>query len=173
MAAESLDATPIQPEQGKKYFTVAEANRALPYVQRIVDDITKAYRQGADLQHALQHPSPDQAEQDTDALREDIETQVDLLNSYVDELTQMGVEIKDYERGLVDFPAVFEDREICLCWHRGEDRLEAWHEPSEGFAGRQDIALLKGSDADPLDDAASDTAPTDGDTTDEPDGRAS
>jgi hypothetical protein len=41
---------------------------------------------------------------------------------------------------LLDFPAMRAGREVCLCWQRGEESIEYWHEVEAGFAGRQPIA---------------------------------
>ena len=56
------------------------------------------------------------------------------------ELHEMGVELKDHTRGLIDFPSLRGDRVILLCWQLGEgDEIEWWHETDAGFAGRQPI----------------------------------
>ncbi len=56
------------------------------------------------------------------------------------ELHQLGIELKDYTRGLIDFPSMRGDRVVLLCWQLGEgDRIEWWHEPEAGFAGRQPL----------------------------------
>lgn len=54
------------------------------------------------------------------------------------ELQETGVEIKDYTRGLVDFPSMRGERIIFLCWQPGDgDEVSWWHETDAGFAGRQ------------------------------------
>lgn len=54
------------------------------------------------------------------------------------ELADLGVEIKDYTRGLIDFPSMRDDRVVLLCWQLGEgESIEWWHETEDGFAGRQ------------------------------------
>ncbi len=56
------------------------------------------------------------------------------------ELHNLGVELKDYSRGLIDFPSLRGDRLVLLCWQLGEnERIEWWHEPEAGFAGRQPL----------------------------------
>ncbi len=60
----------------------------------------------------------------------------------IEELQAVGVELKDFDQLLLDFPAIHEGREICLCWHQGESSVNAWHEVGAGYAGRQDVALL-------------------------------
>jgi hypothetical protein len=127
-------------KHGKKYFTVAEANRALGYVARIMRDVGDSYRQAVATREQIEHPRPgDEAE----ALRGGYEHAMDHLNELVDELRQVGVELKDFEQGLVDFPALHQGREICLCWRVGEAKVAHWHELDAGFAGRQDAALLE------------------------------
>lgn len=53
------------------------------------------------------------------------------------EIANLGVEIKDFERGLCDFPHMRDGRVVYLCWQRGEDAVEWWHDTDAGFAGRQ------------------------------------
>ena len=56
------------------------------------------------------------------------------------ELEGLGVQLKDYTRGLIDFPTMREGRVVLLCWQMGEgDSLEWWHEVEAGFAGRQPL----------------------------------
>jgi len=141
MASEHASATKTghTPQQGKKYFTVNEANRALPYVSRIVDDIVAAYEHVVELRQQLEATGDDEAVSDE---QREYERQMERLGTLVDELQDAGVELKDFEKGLIDFPAVFESREVLLCWHQGEDAVTHWHEVDAGFAGRQDVAQL-------------------------------
>ena len=55
------------------------------------------------------------------------------------ELQEVEVVLRDLDRGLVDFPALRDGREIYLCWLEGEDEIEFWHEPEAGFDGRQPL----------------------------------
>jgi hypothetical protein len=52
---------------------------------------------------------------------------------------ETGVVVKDIDRGLVDFPAILDGREVYLCWQLGEDSLGFWHELDAGFAERQPL----------------------------------
>jgi len=51
--------------------------------------------------------------------------------------------LKDYEMGLIDFPAVHQGREVYLCWKLGEKQIVAWHEVDAGFSGRRDVKELR------------------------------
>jgi len=56
------------------------------------------------------------------------------------ELHKTGVELKDYARGLIDFPSMRKDRVVLLCWQIGDgDEIGWWHESDAGFAGRQPL----------------------------------
>jgi len=60
----------------------------------------------------------------------------------IEEIAAEGIQIKDLQRGLVDFPHFLngdEDHEVFLCWLLGEDTIEHWHEIADGFAGRQPL----------------------------------
>ncbi len=56
------------------------------------------------------------------------------------ELFQLGIQLKDYSRGLIDFPCLRDERVVLLCWQLSEtDKIEWWHEEAEGFAGRKPL----------------------------------
>jgi len=57
----------------------------------------------------------------------------------IDEITSHGVQIKDPDRGLLDFPAVIDGQPALLCWLVGEQRIEFWHTLEGGFAGRRPL----------------------------------
>jgi hypothetical protein len=61
------------------------------------------------------------------------------LQDVVDELTSIGIQLKDADTGLLDFPAVREGEDVLLCWSVGEPAVEWWHGLQDGFAGRQRI----------------------------------
>lgn len=55
------------------------------------------------------------------------------------EILSLGVEIKDFERGLCDFPHLRDGKVVYLCWQRNEPSVEWWHDIEAGFAGRQPL----------------------------------
>jgi hypothetical protein len=127
------------PRKGKKYFTVAEANRALVYVSKVVDEITGCYHEVMELRKQIEQVDHLDSQ---NPIRVEYEGLMDSLNELIDELHQVGVELKDLELGLLDFPSVYEGREIYLCWRRGESEVSAWHEVDAGYAGRQDVSVM-------------------------------
>jgi hypothetical protein len=61
------------------------------------------------------------------------------LERIVAELTRLGVQVKDPDTGLVDFPARRGGEDVLLCWQAGEDAVSWWHDLESGFAGRRPI----------------------------------
>ena len=132
----------VGPSLPKRRFTVAQANSTLPLVKRIVGDIVKAHAQAISIQ----------AELDTYASRQraiaqnELEHLMTRLEDYLDELTEVGCELKDYQMGLIDFTGRHQGHDVCLCWKLGEEKIAYWHETEAGFTGRQPISKLRESE---------------------------
>ncbi len=127
-----------------KLFTLAEANRTLPLVRRIVQDIAACYPAWKDLVSKYELVAA-QARPDWGESREqlDLKAHIDAvalkINGFIHELDAIGCELKGFEDGLVDFHGKLQDREILWCWKLGEDHITHWHDLGAGFAGRQPI----------------------------------
>lgn len=126
-----------------RQFTVEQANRSLPLVRRIVDDVVAQYRRWQDRVRELEvlnaarttaHPVP-RAEE----LEREIQALAAEIDGFTRELAQLGVELKDHSLGLVDFPGVVGGREVYLCWRVGEPAVQYWHDKDAGFAGRRPL----------------------------------
>jgi hypothetical protein len=59
------------------------------------------------------------------------------IKSVLLEFHRREIQVKDFERGLIDFPAIMDDREVFLCWEQDEDDIEFWHDLDAGYAGRE------------------------------------
>ncbi len=59
------------------------------------------------------------------------------LDAIFGEFQSREIQIKDLDRGLIDFPAIVGDREVFLCWEQDEDDVEFWHDLDAGYAGRE------------------------------------
>jgi hypothetical protein len=142
--------TARKPGRGKKYFTVAEANSALPLVRAIVQDIVELATSLRDRQERLLRMSEggrlDEAHrEEMEMLQAELERAQERMREFVQELNALGVELKDYYMGLVDFPAWQDGREVYLCWRLGEADVAHWHEIDAGFAGRQKLTAQAGT----------------------------
>ena len=132
-----------RPQQARKYFTVEEANRALVLVSRIVSDVVDEYARLLELQEMLEANQRHGPVALLGRLQSEMADSVDRLQEYLIELEEVGVDLRDFGRGLVDFPSRMGGREVCLCWQFGEPRVAFWHEPNEGLAGRRSVAELE------------------------------
>jgi hypothetical protein len=112
----------------------------LPLVRRVVQDIVKSHAEAVRLQaaQALTSESAKQAE-----IQSKLELQTSHLEDYLDELHEIGCELKDFDSGLIDFVGRHQGRDVCLCWKLDETKIEYWHETEAGFAGRKPVSLLE------------------------------
>jgi hypothetical protein len=130
----------VTPSRPKRRFTLEQANKSLPLVSRIVDDIVKAHEVATSLQAKLESSSAQSKDQQQ--TESDLEKKLDRLQNLVDELSEVGCELKDYQSGLVDFIGRHQGRDVYLCWKLGEGKIAYWHELQTGFAGRQPVSVL-------------------------------
>ena len=62
------------------------------------------------------------------------------IKSVLLEFHQREIQIKDLDRGLIDFPAILDDKEVFLCWEQDEEDIEFWHDLDSGYGGREKIS---------------------------------
>ena len=71
--------------------------------------------------------------------RAEIESHMQRVRESIAEIDSIGVQVKDLEAGLLDFPCRVDDQVVLLCWRMGETSIEHWHTMESGFQGRQRI----------------------------------
>ena len=127
-----------------RIFTPEQANRTLPLVRRIVRDVVEQFAvwQGAvaEFEIASGAPRGSAAALGAEALQREVQRLAEEMQAFIAELESLGVMVKDYQRGLVDFPSEHEGRAVLLCWKLDEPAVMFWHEVDAGFAGRQPLA---------------------------------
>lgn len=130
-----------------RYFTHDEATRLLPAVRQSLEEaqrlriafhlaegVLSAHKQriamagGSSVNLNRVH-----------ALRDQRENALARLKASISDITAAGVQVKDLEAGLLDFPTLYRGREVLMCWRTGEDEIAFWHGLDEGFAGRKEI----------------------------------
>jgi len=127
---------------GKKYFTLHEAHRALPLVKRVAADIQATQALRLRLHSELSAGLAQFSQKKLDMLQDDFDRATRRLESLIEELEKIGVELKDPSRALLDFPAFHQGREVLLCWKAGEETISHWHETDGGMAARKPVTLL-------------------------------
>jgi hypothetical protein len=131
-------------QEHRKLFTLDEALELLPVVRRLLEELQESKR---DLQASTEridrvaetttgngHFEHGPSEPQTEAQRRATE-----LQKLIEELDDLGVELKGIDQGLVDFPSLREGRVVYLCYRLGEETISWWHDLDAGFAGRQPL----------------------------------
>ena len=123
-----------------RIFTVEEANALIPSVRSKLERIQRLYSRLADFRESAT------AAATASEMGGGMEGGSDYVKALYEvgklttEIHALGVQLKDYSRGLIDFPSMRDDRVVLLCWQLGEsDEIEWWHEVEAGFAGRQPL----------------------------------
>ena len=71
--------------------------------------------------------------------RAEMEAHLQRVRESIAEIDSIGVQVKDLEAGLLDFPCRLDDQVVLLCWRMGETSIEHWHTVDSGFEGRQPV----------------------------------
>lgn len=130
-----------------KTFTLEEANALLPVMESLLaramsaketaeglEREVQALRQRIFLSGGLTVNIAEVAQN-----RTAIEAEVQRAKEALGEIDAIGVQVKDLDTGLLDFPCRVEGELVLLCWRRGENRIEYWHTLESGFRGRQPV----------------------------------
>jgi len=135
-----------------KTFTLSEAQTLLPVLEALLKRAQTAGTRAAELGFEMQqlsqrihlsggmHVNVVQ----TARRRAEREKAMKEATDTVAEIDEIGVQVKDLEQGLLDFPCVMEGQTVLLCWKLGEEEIGFWHTPEEGFAGRKPLDVRFG-----------------------------
>jgi hypothetical protein len=129
----------------QKIFTPEEAERLIPRLEMIVDNMIRARKNALEvnegilrMQDQIEYGGPRAVEP---VLLVNAHTELDFLLQIVQEgidaIEELGGQTRDVNFGLVDFPAVVEGRSVLLCWKLGEKSIRYYHGCQEGFSGRK------------------------------------
>lgn len=118
-------------ESGKRIFSLAQANRSLPLVRRIVADIQEASGKVSDYQEEFEILAEGgDLELANQSMLELSEARQE-YRKFCRELEQLGCRVSNALAGAVDFPAMVGSKAVVLCWRQGESRVSRWHDPGE------------------------------------------
>ncbi|MBI2920084.1 MAG: DUF2203 domain-containing protein [Planctomycetes bacterium] len=137
---------PNPPGADVKLFTRDEAEKTLPLVRVIVRDIVGDYdvfnRKSQELSAITARMAARPTKEDL-KVQQELEDEVGALKKRIAEaaleLEELGIELKDCQLGLVDYPSKIGDDIGYLCWKFNEDKIAFWHGLSEGYAGRKPL----------------------------------
>lgn len=130
-----------------KTFTLDEAQSLLPVLESLLKRAIDGKRAAEDIESQLSELSrriylsgglcvnlPQVARQ-----RAEMESHLDRVRESISEIDSIGVQVKDLESGLLDFPFRLDEDIVLLCWRMGENSIEHWHTLESGFQGRQPV----------------------------------
>jgi hypothetical protein len=127
-----------------RLFTVDHANRALPLVRRIVEDIVREHRRWqeaiVELDLLVSGVRADLPDPRAIVLEREVQSIAREIDGFERELDALGIQLKDRRIGLIDFPSELEGRPVLLCWRLGEPSVQFWHDEQTGYAGRRPLA---------------------------------
>jgi hypothetical protein len=125
-------------------FTVDHANRTLPLVRRIVEDIVREHRRWqeaiVELDLLVSGVRADLPDPRATTLEREIQAIAQDIDQFQGELESLGIQLKDRRIGLIDFPSEMDGRRVLLCWRLGEPAVQYWHDEHTGYAGRQPLS---------------------------------
>ena len=121
-----------------RHYTLEQANAAIGWVRERIDRMRAAREQLGDeeARTALSEAAPGNGGGSPGVVVS--EAFLSLRGALV-ELQEMEVVLRDLERGLIDFPAMRDGREVYLCLEDGEDEIGFWHDIEAGYGGRQPL----------------------------------
>lgn len=127
----------------QRLFNVDEANKTLPLVKRIVEDVVRQHRlwreKILELDLVASSARADEPRDRADQLEQEAQALAREIDGYQRELEELGILLKDRRLGLVDFPSEMGGRRVLLCWRLGEAEVQFWHDEDAGYAGRQPL----------------------------------
>jgi len=130
-----------------KTFTLSEAQTLLPVVEALLRRAQTAGVRAGEIEMEMQQLSQRiflSGGMHVDVTvtarrRAELDKSVQEAKDTVSEIEEIGVQLKDLEQGLLDFPCVIDGKTVLLCWKLGEKEIGYWHAPEDGFAGRKPL----------------------------------
>lgn len=119
-----------------KHYTVEEARTLIPQLRAWLAELGQLRSSLKQLDDRIAQMLAGGADIGGESVHTQVRMMADLQH-IIQEFEQRELQIKDAERGLVDFPAIVGGREVFLCWEKEDDDIEFWHDLNDGYAGRE------------------------------------
>lgn len=122
----------------RRHYTAEQARALLPKLRSWLEELLELRDRLSEQEEAMAGARPVGVDLGGPEVNSWVKVLAD-FRSILFEFHQREILIKDLERGLVDFPAIHNGREVFLCWEKAEDDIGFWHELDSGFAGREPL----------------------------------
>ena len=132
----------LRPAGKKRVFSVELANRTLPLVQRIVQDILRVSRKVRDYQEQFESLQEQGDSAHAESAMSELTEARELYRNFCQELSALGCHLSDEVSGTVEFPGVVNDRQVILSWRLGEPEVIHWHDPEKDSHERRLLSEL-------------------------------
>ena len=124
--------------QHNKHYSLEEATELLPQVRIWLDRLAALRKRARRYDKKLASMIEGGADVGGETVNNWLRTLLE-IKTVIREFQTHELQLKDVDRGLVDFPSIREGREVFLCWEKTEADIEHWHEMDEGYGGRRSI----------------------------------
>jgi hypothetical protein len=122
--------------QFRKHYTREEARELLPQIREWLKHLAQVRTWLEDCERKVQHLLKAGADVGGETANNWVRFAAE-FQKLAAEFHKREIQIKDIDRGLIDFPAIIAGREVFLCWEQDEDDIEFWHDLDTGYAGRE------------------------------------
>ncbi len=122
--------------QFQRHYTREEARALLPQIRVWLSRLSEQSSELADQEKGLKALRALGTDLGGELVNAWVRTQVEMQLVLI-EFFRREIQIKDLGRGLIDFPAILDEKEVFLCWEKSEADIEFWHELETGYAGRK------------------------------------
>ena len=122
--------------QFKKHYTRDEARALLPQIRQWLKQLSALRRKLSECDQRLARLMAAGNDVGGETVNRWVSVAAD-LKATLAEFQRREIQIKELDRGLIDFPAILNGKEVFLCWEQDEDDIEFWHDLQSGYAGRE------------------------------------
>jgi len=126
------------PNRFSKHYTLAEARSMMPQVKEWLERMNQMRHEYADVSRRVDNMMNSQSDVGGNTVNRSLKLLSD-IQGVLGEFKKHEIQIKDADRGLVDFPSRRGSREVFLCWEKDEEDIAHWHELDAGYDGREPL----------------------------------
>ena len=122
--------------QFKQHYTRDQARALLPQIRQWLEQLSVLRQKLSDCDQRLSRLLAGGNDVGGEAVNRWVRVAAD-VKATLAEFQRREIQIKDLDRGLIDFPAILDGKEVFLCWEQDEEDIEFWHDLHSGYAGRE------------------------------------
>ena len=122
--------------QFKQHYTRDQARTLLPQIRQWLEQLSALRQKLSDCDQRLSRLLAGGNDVGGETVNRWVRVAAE-VKATLAEFQRREIQIKDLDRGLIDFPAILDGQEVFLCWEQDEEDIEFWHDLHSGYAGRE------------------------------------